>query len=39
MPFSQIVGKLIAEGVEYYHVDYATKSFTFYSARSKRRAQ
>lgn len=32
MPFPQIVGKLIAEGVEYYHVDYATNSFTFYSA-------
>ena len=31
MPFPQIVGKLIAEGVEYYHVDYAAKSFTFYS--------
>lgn len=32
MSFPQIVGKLIAEGVEYYHVDYATNSFTFYSA-------
>lgn len=32
MPFPKIVGKLIAEGVEYYHVDYATSSFTFYSA-------
>lgn len=32
MPFPQIVGKLIAEGVEYYHVDYAENSFTFYSA-------
>lgn len=32
MPFPQIVGKLIANGVEYYHVDYATNSFTFYSA-------
>ena len=32
MPFPQIVGKLIAEGVEYYHVDYAASSFTFYSA-------
>jgi uncharacterized protein YbcV (DUF1398 family) len=31
MPFPEIVGKLIAEGVEYYHVDYATNSFTFYS--------
>ena len=31
MPFPQIVGELIAQGVEYYHVDYASKSFTFYS--------
>ena len=32
MPFPQIVEKLVANGVEYYHVDYATSSFTFYSA-------
>ncbi|HSA64549.1 MAG TPA: DUF1398 family protein [Nitrospira sp.] len=32
MPFPEVVGKLIANGVEYYHVDYATRSFTFYSA-------
>lgn len=32
MPFPQIVGKLIANGVEYYHVDYASSTFTFYSA-------
>jgi uncharacterized protein YbcV (DUF1398 family) len=32
MHFPQIVGRLIAEGVEYYHVDYAANSFTFYSA-------
>jgi uncharacterized protein YbcV (DUF1398 family) len=32
LPFPQIVGELIAQGVEYYHVDYAAKSFTFYSA-------
>jgi uncharacterized protein YbcV (DUF1398 family) len=32
MPFPQIVGNLIADGVEYYCVDYASKSFTFYSA-------
>jgi uncharacterized protein YbcV (DUF1398 family) len=32
MPFPEIVGKLIANGVECYHVDYATRSFTFYSA-------
>ena len=31
MPFPEIVGKLIAAGVEYYHVDYATSTFTFYS--------
>jgi uncharacterized protein YbcV (DUF1398 family) len=31
MPFPEIVGKLIANGVEYYHVDYVTSSFTFYS--------
>lgn len=32
LPFPQIVGELIAQDVEYYHVDYASKSFTFYSA-------
>jgi len=32
MPFPLIIGKLIAEGVEYYHVDFAANSFTFYSA-------
>jgi uncharacterized protein YbcV (DUF1398 family) len=32
MPFPEIVGKLISNGVEYYHVDFATCSFTFYSA-------
>ncbi|MET0581074.1 MAG: DUF1398 family protein [Pseudoxanthomonas sp.] len=32
LPFPEIVGGLIANGVEYYHVDYATASFTFYSA-------
>jgi uncharacterized protein YbcV (DUF1398 family) len=31
LPFPQIVGELIAQGVEYYHVDYASRSFTFYS--------
>lgn len=30
MPFPEIVGKLVANGVEYYHVDYAAGSFTFY---------
>jgi uncharacterized protein YbcV (DUF1398 family) len=32
IPFPQIVGNLIADGVEYYYVDFASKSFTFYSA-------
>ena len=32
MPFTEIVGKLITNGVEYYHVDYVTGSFTFYGA-------
>lgn len=27
MPFPEIVGKLLANGVEYYHVDYALGSF------------
>lgn len=31
LPFPPIVGELIAQGVEYYHVDYAAKTFTFYS--------
>ena len=32
LPFPEIVGRLIANGVEYYHVDYAAGTFTFYSA-------
>ena len=32
-PFPQIVAELLANGVEYYLVDYASKSFTFYSAQ------
>lgn len=32
MPFPEIVGNLIREGVEYYHVDYISGSFSFYSA-------
>lgn len=31
MPFPQIVQQLIANGVEYYHVDFVTRSFTFVS--------
>jgi uncharacterized protein YbcV (DUF1398 family) len=32
MPFPEIVGNLIKEGVEYYLVDYASLSFSFYGA-------
>jgi uncharacterized protein YbcV (DUF1398 family) len=32
MPFPKIVAELITQGVEYYHVDYVSRSFTFYSA-------
>lgn len=32
MPFPEIVGNLIREGVVYYHVDYVSGSFSFYSA-------
>ncbi len=32
LPFPQVVAELIANDVEYYHVDYAASSFTFYSA-------
>ena len=35
MPFPEIVGKLIAQGVEYYHVDFATRSFTFYGGNGE----
>jgi uncharacterized protein YbcV (DUF1398 family) len=31
MPFPEIVGKLIANDIEYYHVDFVSRSFTFYS--------
>lgn len=30
LPFPEIVGHLIAEGVEYYRVDYVTRQFAFY---------
>lgn len=30
LPFPEIVKRLIAEGVEYYHVDYVRLQFTFY---------
>lgn len=36
MPFPQIVGMLIEAGVEYYHVDYAGRSKSFYSAEGDR---
>lgn len=32
MPFPEIVGKLIAEAVERYQVDFAASTFAFYSA-------
>ena len=32
MPFPEIAGNLIHEGVEYYHVDYMSGSFSFYTA-------
>lgn len=31
LPFPNIVKHLIEEGVEYYHVDYVTRQFTFYN--------
>ncbi len=31
LPFPEIVQSLIENGVEYYFVDYASKTFTFYS--------
>ena len=33
MPFPEIVGNLVKEGVEYYHVDFISFSFCFYSAK------
>jgi uncharacterized protein YbcV (DUF1398 family) len=33
MPFPEIVGKLMAEGVEYYYVDYNALELRFYSAQ------
>ncbi len=32
MSFPEVVSQLLAAGVEYYHVDYATMCKTFYSA-------
>jgi uncharacterized protein YbcV (DUF1398 family) len=32
LPFPEIVGSLLAEGVEYYHVDYVKLQFSFYGA-------
>jgi uncharacterized protein YbcV (DUF1398 family) len=31
LPFPEIVGKLMAENVEYYHVDYVALQMSFYS--------
>ena len=33
MPFHEIVGNLIDEGVDYYRVDYLCLQFTFYGAQ------
>ena len=33
MPFPEIVGKLIEQGVEYYQVDYVAKRKVFYNAQ------
>ena len=32
MSFPEIVGKLVTEGVEYYHVDYVALQMTFYGS-------
>jgi uncharacterized protein YbcV (DUF1398 family) len=32
MPFAEIVGNLVKEGVEYYRVDYISRSFSFHGA-------
>jgi uncharacterized protein YbcV (DUF1398 family) len=31
LPFPEIVGNLMAEGVEYYRIDYVAKQMSFYS--------
>jgi uncharacterized protein YbcV (DUF1398 family) len=31
LPFAEIIGKLLAEGVEYYRVDYIPQQMSFYS--------
>ena len=31
LPFPEIVGSLLAEGVEYYHIDYIALQMSFYS--------
>ncbi|MFO1477874.1 MAG: DUF1398 domain-containing protein [Verrucomicrobiota bacterium] len=35
MSFPEVVGQLLAAGVEYYHVDYVGKRKTFYSAEGE----
>lgn len=32
LPFPEIVGNLLAEGVEYYRIDYVAKQMSFYSS-------
>lgn len=36
LPFPQIVASLINAGVEYYHVDYVGRSFTYYDGADGR---
>jgi uncharacterized protein YbcV (DUF1398 family) len=31
LPFPEIVGKLLADGVEYYRIDYVARQMSFYS--------
>ena len=33
LPFPEIVGKLMAENVEYYHVDYVALQMRFYGTK------
>ena len=36
LPFPTVVGMLIEAGVEYYHVDYASHSISYYGAEGER---
>lgn len=35
LPFSEIVGNLLAEGVEYYRIDYLAQQMAFYSSAGR----